>query len=155
MSRIGLKLDFDQIRERIDNEKEGLRPSEWAQKIGVRPNVVTNIHGKTKQKPSLEYIVAVSLATGRPVDYFLFGEASSAEIKDEVTRRHADLVTQFKNKREAYLGNCDLLEIEMVSEATFNRTIGYIKGVKETLVEASDKRNPKGLAVGKKAVNDK
>lgn len=74
MKKIDLSLDFDKIKERIEHERDDMIPSKWAIKVGVSINVVTNIHGKTNQKPSLEYVVAVARATGKPVDWYLYGE---------------------------------------------------------------------------------
>ncbi len=146
-----------EIRKELD-----LTQAQMAETLGLKRNNITHLEmGKTTLTKL--HALAIEHLFGIRAGWLLEGVgekyakkvAPVTQTLDEVTKRHADLVTQFKNKREAYLGNCDLLEIEMVSEATFNRTIGYIKGVKETLVETSDKRNPKGLAVGKKAVNDK
>ena len=74
MKKSGLDLDYEQIRERIEKEKAGIKPSVWAQRVGVAPNVVSNVHGKTRQNPSLEYIIYVAKATKRPVEYYLWGE---------------------------------------------------------------------------------
>ena len=53
----------------------GYKRSAWAEKVGVTINVVSNIHGASaKQNPSLNYILAVSIATGKPMDYYLWGE---------------------------------------------------------------------------------
>jgi len=71
-----LKLDFEAIRNRIDKEKQKYKPVEWAKKVGVSKNTVANIHGSTKQNPSLKYIISVSLATGKSTDYFLWGHVS-------------------------------------------------------------------------------
>lgn len=73
MKKIDLNLDYGAIRKRIEKKKDRLKPSEWAEKIGVARNVVSNIHGKTNQPPSLEYIIAVSRATGKAIEYFLWG----------------------------------------------------------------------------------
>lgn len=76
MKKIDIGLDFSGILQRIEKEMEiqGIKPAEWGGKIGIRQNIVTNIHGKTKQKPSLEYIIAVARATKKPVEYYLYGE---------------------------------------------------------------------------------
>lgn len=58
---------------------KGLKPSKWAEKVGVSRNVVANIHGGTQQKPSLEYIAAVSRSTGRSMNYLLWGEEEEEE----------------------------------------------------------------------------
>lgn len=68
------KIDYDSVRIRIEQEMEPYKPSQWAEKVGVAKNVVSNIHGTTRQNPSFQYIISVSRATGKPVDYFLFGD---------------------------------------------------------------------------------
>jgi FtsZ-binding cell division protein ZapB len=75
MKKINLKLNFKEIVSRIDNEikYQELKPAEWAAKVGVTTNIVSNIHGKTGQNPSLEYIIAVSRATGKSIEYYLYG----------------------------------------------------------------------------------
>ncbi len=73
MSRIKINVDFDLVRDRINDYYKRYKPAEWAKNIGVSKNVVSNIHGATKQKPSLEYIVAVSIFTRKSVDYYLWG----------------------------------------------------------------------------------
>jgi len=50
------------------------KPAEWAKKLGISKNIVTNVHGAIRQKPSLEYIVAVSKAVGKSVEYLLWGD---------------------------------------------------------------------------------
>jgi len=76
MKKIDIGLDFSEILNRIEKEMEirGIKTSGWGAKIGLSQNIVTNIHGKTKQKPSLEYIIAVARATRKPVEYYLYGE---------------------------------------------------------------------------------
>ena len=59
------------------------KPSKWAARVGVSPNVVSNIHGKTKQNPSLEYIIAVSKATSTSMEFLLWGGKEDAPILDE------------------------------------------------------------------------
>jgi len=78
MSKIDLSLDFDEIRERIDLDRVAYKPTEWAKFVGVSKNIVTNIHGNTRQKPSLEYVVAVARSVGKPIEWYLFGDSSCA-----------------------------------------------------------------------------
>jgi len=80
MKKIDLKLDFDAIRERIENDFRGLSPAEMARKIKVRANVAGNVHGKKKQNPSIEYVIAVSLYTGRTIEYYLWGKEKAAQL---------------------------------------------------------------------------
>ena len=74
MSKINLEIDFTAVVERIDVFKDGLKPAEWAKLVKVSQNVVSNVHGAVKQKPSLEYIVAVAKACNVGVDYLLWGD---------------------------------------------------------------------------------
>ena len=76
MSKIDLDLDYDQILKRINRARNGLKTGEWASLLGVKPNVVTNVHGITRQKPSLEYITAVAKACGLSMDYLLWDKKS-------------------------------------------------------------------------------
>jgi hypothetical protein len=83
MSKIDLDLNFAEIRRRIEEEKGQTKPLVWATKVGVKKNVVTNVHGKTQQKPSLEYIVAVARATFKPIEWYLYGSpASNLRVMD-------------------------------------------------------------------------
>jgi hypothetical protein len=85
MKKINLGLNFNEIIDRIEKEMsiQGLKPSQWAAKVGVKINLISNIHGKTRQIPSLEYIIAVARATKKPVEYYLYGENINNE-KDGV-----------------------------------------------------------------------
>ena len=77
MKNSHVDIDFDEVLKRIEKEMEGYSRTEWANKVGVRINVVSNIHGaNARQNPSLNYILAVSVATRKPMDYFLWGRAS-------------------------------------------------------------------------------
>ena len=79
MSKINLDLDFDEIRKRIELVKADVKPSTWAKYLVVSKNIVTNIHGETKQRPSLEYIVAVARFTGKPVEWYLYGDQNPTD----------------------------------------------------------------------------
>ena len=69
-----IPIDYNAVTRRIEKEMEGYKRSAWAENVGVTINVVSNIHGASaKQNPSLKYILAVSLATGKPMDYYLWG----------------------------------------------------------------------------------
>jgi hypothetical protein len=117
MSKIDLQLNFDAIRERIEHQKKPYKPGVWADMVGVARNIVSNVHGKVKQTPSLEYIVAVSKATGKSVDYYLWGKQSEekkyppADIK-RIVVEHQDLVKLFKNPKKAKAANEKLLKLE-------------------------------------------
>ena len=95
MKTINNNIDFKEVTRRIEKEMEGYSPSAWAEKIGVKINVVSNVHGSSaRQKPSLNYIIAVSVATRKPVDYFLWGNNTFLErigprderIKDDANK---------------------------------------------------------------------
>lgn len=77
MKKFHIPIDFEAVTRRIEKEMKGYRRTAWAEKVGVTINVVSNIHGAgSKQNPSLNYILAVSVATGKPMDYYLWGEES-------------------------------------------------------------------------------
>jgi transcriptional regulator with XRE-family HTH domain len=77
MKNMHIDIDYDEVLKRIEKEMEGYSRTEWANKVGVRINVVSNIHGaNARQNPSLKYILAVSVATQKPMDYFLWGRVS-------------------------------------------------------------------------------
>ena len=82
MKKRNINLDYKSIRKRIENEKQNFKPKEWAEKVGVSLNIVSNIHGKTAQNPSLEYIISVAKATGKTVDYFLYGDEEKLKPSD-------------------------------------------------------------------------
>ena len=76
-----IKINFKEVTRRIEKEMEGYSRTAWAEKIGVKINVVSNIHSaKARQNPSLNYILAVSLATHKPMDYFLWGQPSDPPV---------------------------------------------------------------------------
>lgn len=137
MSKIDLNLNFDEIEERISQDKIGIKPSAWADKIGVSRNVVTNVHGKIKQKPSLEYIVAVSKATGKSVDYYLWGseteEQSEAKLID-VNKKELDI---FRNKERALELIKQLSTIENLNPQMFEMVGQQIEAVYNTVVASN------------------
>jgi len=74
MKKNYLEIDFEAVKRRIAKEMEGYSRTAWAEKVGVKINVVSNIHSaKGRQPPSLGYILAVSVATGKSMDYYLWG----------------------------------------------------------------------------------
>lgn len=81
MSRkvLNLGLDFDEIRKRIDADKGRTGNNQWAEHIKVSQSLISQIHpqkkGNVPKMPSLEYVIAVSRATGRPVEWYLYGNA--------------------------------------------------------------------------------
>ncbi len=78
MKKFDLSLNYDDIRIRLEDAMSGYKPAQWAKYIGVSVNIIANIHGKVKQPPSLQYIIAVARKTGRPVEWYLYGEESDA-----------------------------------------------------------------------------
>jgi hypothetical protein len=134
MSKIDLKLNYDEIVKRIDGERTAYKPSEWASLVGVSKNVITNIHGKTKQKPSLEYTVAVARVTQKPVEYYLFGELENTnrnKIGDSIN--------------EEIKQSCRDLEVILTSGDQSARLaiLSTIKALKESSIKTRAKRRKK------------
>ena len=82
---IDLHLNYDEIRARISQDKGKLRHKEWAEKIQVSPSLIAQIHPKvisqsTKQ-PSLEYVIAVALYTGKSIRWYLFGKEGPPPLR--------------------------------------------------------------------------
>ncbi|SDU27429.1 hypothetical protein [Desulfobacula phenolica] len=134
MKKIDLKLDFDAIRLRIEHQKNRYKPGVWADMVGVSKNVVSNVHGRTKQKPSLEYIIAVSLITGKSVDYYLWGKESEKEISqppsDNITKvviEHQDIIKQFKDPELGKDLNKELILIQNTDKSLFKSTVQSIR----------------------------
>jgi transcriptional regulator with XRE-family HTH domain len=127
MKKINVSLKFDEIRERIEEFKKDIKPGIWADKLGVSINVVSNIHGKTKQKPSLEYIIAVSQVTGKSVDYFLWGKKIG---KNEINNK-------FKIPKKGQDAINALLEIENIDEQIFRRTVADLEFIADKLKEGA------------------
>ncbi len=121
MSKINLNLDFDAIRKRIDKEKDAIKPSVWADKVGVSRNIITNIHGKVKQKPSLEYIVAVSIATNKSIEYYLWG-------KENPVPKTIQSPYTFLDKARADRIIKNLSKLEQIGERGYTRAEAYIDG---------------------------
>jgi len=89
MKNIYVDIDFKKVLQRIEKEMEGYSRTEWANKVGVKINVVSNIHGaNARQNPSLNYILAVSVATRKSMDYFIWGRAPyiPSELPDPMVK---------------------------------------------------------------------
>nr|WP_319495135.1 hypothetical protein [uncultured Desulfobacter sp.] len=127
MKKINVSLNFDEIRARIEEFKKDIKPGIWANKLGVSINVVSNIHGKTKQKPSLEYIIAVSQITGKSVDYFLWGEQIG----------NNEINNNFKIPQKGQDAINALLKIENIDEQTFRRTVADLEFIADKLKEGA------------------
>lgn len=142
MSKINLKLDFEAIRERIEKDKSLYKPSIWADRVGVSRNIVTNVHGAIKQQPSLEYIVAVSKATEKSVDYYLWGKeegSSTLPNSDPVVIEHQNIIKQFYNPAVGKRINEKLVVIQK-NEKIFQGIINSIKAAFETVEAIEDSK---------------
>ena len=130
MKKINLNLNPNEIRNRIELDKDQYGSSEWAQKLGVSPNVVSNIHGKSKNHdPSLQYVVAVARFTGKPIEWYLYGQGSQESAKcptcgnwsDEVRDacRKLQEIMEFGDDvaKETILNNLDLIRRGMTKRA--------------------------------------
>jgi len=148
MKKYNLKLNYPDIIARIENEREfqELKPGKWADKVGVTINVVSNIHGKTKQKPSLEYIIAVSRATQKPVEYFLYGEDINKN-RNEVNEKGpiGDLLSMTK---EILVSNTDYATSLSANIKSFHKSVTLEKNkytledeCKELKKEVKDLKN--------------
>ena len=78
MNKFELRLDFDEIRNRIELDMSKIKPGEWAKAIGISKSLISNVHGGSKrQNPPLPYIIAVARHTGKPVEWYLYGEMTT------------------------------------------------------------------------------
>ncbi|WP_321495596.1 hypothetical protein [uncultured Desulfobacter sp.] len=142
MKKFGLNLDFDAIRERIEKDKDRYKPGTWAEMVGVSLNVVSNIHGKSKRNPSLEYIVAVSLATGKSVDHYLWGDKNKEEqleqknvkidstpLQQSIIDEDQDLIKEFKNPEKAKKFNEFLVTVEKYNPDGYDSLYGLAENL--------------------------
>ena len=94
MKKIDLGLNFHAIVDRI----EGLMPRSskgkashkaWAERVGVTPQIVSNIHSKTKGKrmvPSMEYIMAVAFAhPDVDIRWLLTGDGQDPQLSEDAS----------------------------------------------------------------------
>ena len=91
-------LDYDAIRDRIQLEFPDRKNAKWAKKLGIKTNRVTNVHGKDQANPSLRYIIHVSLATGKPIEYYLWGSESLSAREPDHEPDMEDLVKEMLGK---------------------------------------------------------
>lgn len=132
-----LNLNFNEIRKRIELDKNQYKPGAWANKVGVSVNVVSNIHGKTQQKPSLEYIIAVSIATGKSVDYYLWGKGQEQNNQmdyyysdaQKIITEHQALIKRFKDPKVGKDANKWLIDIQDSDSYLFAKAINIIKKI--------------------------
>jgi hypothetical protein len=94
MSRkvIDLHLNYNEILNRIEAVKDEIYPEKktsnkkWANLVGISESLVSQLHPRKPRKeikePSKEYIIAVARVTGKPVEWYLYGETESQGIKD-------------------------------------------------------------------------
>lgn len=129
-----LQLNFEDIRKRIEIEKEAHKQGSWAKFVGVPSNIVSNIHGKIQQNPSFPYIISVALATGKSVDYYLWGEDTEKIITQQppdniakIIVEHQGIVKRFKNPKKAKEFNQDLLILEEVDQDGFEEVHEIVK----------------------------
>ena len=94
MKQIDLKLNLEEIVERIETlmprKKSGeLACGTWADKIGVSPQIVSNVHSKTHEKrilPSTNYILAAALANPDiDIRWLLTGEGQDPQLSDDAS----------------------------------------------------------------------
>ena len=136
---MGLQLNFEDIRKRIEIEKNAFRGGSWAKFVGVSPNIVSNIHGKIQQKPSFTYIISVAKATGKSVDYYLWGDESGQSIKVEhadsttqkIINEHVDIIKKFKDPMVGKDANQWLVELQDSDKDLFKKAIDSIKKLRD------------------------
>ena len=80
-----LNLNFEEIRKRISLDKGKHKNIEWAKLLQVSPSLISQVHPKVATKasksPSLEYVIAVARFTGKPVEWYLYGETNPPPIR--------------------------------------------------------------------------
>jgi transcriptional regulator with XRE-family HTH domain len=81
---IELSLDYKEIKKRIETDKSHFKAGKWSELTGVSKNTISNIHGKAgKHNPSLQYIIAVARVTGKPVEWYLYGDKAAPRIHEQ------------------------------------------------------------------------
>jgi len=151
---------------RLRHAREALEltQDELARSIGLKRVNITNLEtGKVKISTlhalALEYVHRVDARWLLNGDGSMWAKTTPLKSAvnfestgdDKVIREHIEIVRQFEDKVTAKEMNVNLRTIETLDKAEFKDAAGYLRGVANML----QKRNPKGLAVGKKAVNDK
>ncbi|WP_035242162.1 hypothetical protein [Desulfobacter vibrioformis] len=127
MKKIDLNLNYDEIRTRIEKDKNLFKPGKWAENIGVSPAIISNVHGKSKQNPSLEYIIAVARFTQKPIEYFLWGQKIGNNKIDN----------NFRKPQKGQDAINALLVIENINEQIFRRTVADLELIAEKLEEGA------------------
>lgn len=122
MKKIDLALNFKAIKERIERDIGDMRPSDWAKRIGVSIQIVSNIHGKKgKDSFSLEYVVAVAQATGKSIEWYLFGlseQIPKYAVNEPVEEYLGDGIDEFSGWSENVKTACRELKEILDSEDT-------------------------------------
>ena len=76
MKKLHLIFNYSEIKARIEIDKDQYKVGEWAKNVGMSVPSISNIHGKSSRiNPSLEYVIAVARFTGKPVEWYLYGDA--------------------------------------------------------------------------------
>lgn len=107
---IDLLLDYEEIRKRITLDMTSFKKYEWADKVKVSKSLITGIHKEEGKKgkrtnPSLEYIIAVSNFTGKPVEWYLYGRWPALTSVD--SHHTAKEEKSDKNDTPDFLCGCD------------------------------------------------
>lgn len=75
-------IDFKKVMVRIQYEKDKMEKKEWIkkrEKAGISDQVSSNVFAGGQQ-PSIEFIVKFASVTGKPIEYYLYGEEVFVEI---------------------------------------------------------------------------
>ena len=131
---MNLKLDFDAIRKRIEIDKNAYKQGSWAKFVGVQPNIVSNIHGKIQQNPSFPYIISVAIATGKSVDYYLWGKEKNIDKQGltPVIIEHQDLIKRYEDPVLGKEINEQLIDIQDTDKTLFQSAVNSIKSLWDT-----------------------
>jgi hypothetical protein len=87
---IDLGLNYNEIRDRIEEDMIHFKKYIWAVNVKVSQSLISKVHkkpdkGNERTNPSLEYVIAVANFTGRPIEWYLYGckEAEPREQTEE------------------------------------------------------------------------
>ena len=157
MKKIDLSLNYTEICARIEADMGNIRPSIWADKIKVSINVVSNIHGeKGNRHPSIEYAVAVSRATGKPIEWYLFGDSHANPAIAEVNKNYKSNNTLMYDWPEEHLRACRLLKeiLDSGDDKAIGAILFNLEATKGTVRKNSqiDRSGKKAKELKKKAM---
>jgi len=120
MKKIELSLNYEKILKRIELDKDRFKVGKWAELLGVSISTVSNIHSKqTKVNPSMEYIIAVARAMGKPIEWYLYGEmpvTSPMAVSEEKVPYNAGPKKESHTFSPEILPYCILLEKVLESD---------------------------------------